>query len=166
MSRTQLLTSIAAAKKIVCVTYTNPFSAGNDSHQDVQIGIDTKTVACGSGHLANTDPGDIAITTSDASGPMRYITFGFVGHMIQESDAWASKGGQKWNYNFKYEPFTCALPLSKELSEKITALCMKHNAKRTNLFNSRLCGYGKGFKPVLLDLFADESMKITCSSTV
>ena len=166
MSRTKLLTAIGAANKIVCVTYTNPFSAGHDSHQDVQIGIDTKTVACGSGHLANTDPGDIAITTSDASGPMRYITFGFVGHMIQESDAWASKGGQKWAYNFKYEPFTGALPLTPELSEKITALCMKHNAKRNNLFNSRLGGYGKGFKPVLLDLFADESIKITWSDKI
>jgi hypothetical protein len=153
--RLAAVTAVMNAVKIVCVTYTDDFSAGGNAYNDLKIGLQAKTVACNSGHLANTTAGDIVMVRSS-----KHITFGIIQEPIGTSDAWSSQGGEAWKYNFHYLPITAILEMDARFKQMVRDHCEANGVKHTCMFNSRLCGYGEKYKPVLKDLFSDERMEM------
>jgi hypothetical protein len=151
----RLLLAVTNAVKIVCVTYTDEFSAGGDAYNDLKIGHQAKIVACNSGHLSNTKAGDIVMIRSS-----KHITFGIIQEPIGTSDAWSSQGGESWKYNFRYLPITAILEMDTGFKQMVRDHCESNGVKHGCMFNSRLCGYGEKYKPVLKDLFSDERMKL------
>ena len=153
--RLAAVTAVMNAVKIVCVTYTDDFSAGGNAYNDLKIGLQAKTVACNSGHLSNTKAGDIVMIRSS-----NHITFGIIQEQVGTSDAWSSHGGESWKYNFRYLPITDILEMSPAFKQMVLYHCTTNGVKHGCMFNSRLCGYGEKYKPVLKDLFSDERMEM------
>jgi len=151
--RLAAVTAVMNAVKIVCVTYTDGFSAGGNAYNDLKIGLQAKTVACNSGHLANTTAGDIVMIRSS-----NHITFGIIQEPVGTSDAWSSQGGESWKHNFSYLPITAILEINAGFKQMVRDHCDANGVKHGCMFNSRLCGYGEKYKPVLKDLFSDERM--------
>jgi hypothetical protein len=153
--RLAAVTAVMNAVKIVCVTYTDGFSAGGNAYNDLKIGLQAKTVACNSGHLSNTKAGDIVMIRSS-----KHITFGIIQEPVGTSDAWSSQGGEAWKYNFHYLPITAILEMDAGFKQMVRDHCEANGVKHGCMFNSRLCGYGEKYKPVLKDLFSDERMEM------
>ena len=135
---------------VLCISYVNEFSVGKSSLQDLAIGIASKAVACNNIILNKTPNGSYGIVTcQDASGKkLDKCVIGIIDEMIDASTIWrdyARATGQErtdhvWKYGRKFTPITPIL--------SIAILKSEFEIPRT-LFNSRLCGYGKGFAGIV-----------------
>lgn len=127
---------------VVCVAYTNKYSVGHKSVQDLHIGITAKTVASNQDVLDRTPDGSYVIVTcqDDRGRPNSKCVIGRLGGHRGPAVMWKEfarttrqTGGHVWSFAREFTPLTPVL--------SVAALRKEFDIPR-NLFNSRLCGYG------------------------
>ena len=143
------------ATKIICVTYTNEHSVNNDSYRDLQIGLENRVVGSGTGHLVYANTYDIVIIRSK-----NHLMFAVLNEILPGCNAWSSHGGENWQTNFSITPITGIIEKTLKFEDILRTYHAQHNVKYGCMLNSRLCGYGEKYKPVLKSLFLDEHITL------
>jgi hypothetical protein len=126
---------------VVCVAYTNEYSVGHKSEQDLLIGIMGKAVASNQKVLDRTPDGSyVIVTCQDDRGRLSKCVIGRLGGHRSPTVMWkefaritGQTGGHVWKYVRDFTPLTPVL--------SVHALREEFYVPRS-LFNSRLCGYG------------------------
>jgi hypothetical protein len=154
-TRKSALEIVDKAKKIICVTYTNEHSVNHDSYRDVQIGLENRVVGSGTGHLVYANTDDIVIIRSK-----NHLMFAVLNEILPGCNAWSSHGGENWQTNFSITPLTGIIERTPTFEEMLRIYHAQHNIKYGCMLNSRLCGYGEKYKPVLKSLFLDENITL------
>lgn len=143
----EMMTLAVDSGQIICVKYTNNQSADNNGYKDLKTGRQNHLVASNLGHLGHAKKDDIVMICSDD-----HIDFGIILEKVEPSDIWQAEGGKKWKYNFRYHPIAEDLEFST-IKQMVNFLAKELEVTDKNMFNTRLCGYGERFRPVLKALF-------------
>jgi hypothetical protein len=127
--------------RLACVTYTDEFSAGNRSLNDLRISYENKVFAAGMNRLKLFDHGDYVIicATEDRK---RYCFIALIIQKLEEPlKDWHNQGGMIWKYNFYIKPLTKIVEISKKTSirNKCDEICTRLGFNENNLFNMRFC---------------------------
>lgn len=132
---------------VVCVAYTNEYSVGHKSEQDLLISFLAKAVASNQPVLDRTPDGSyVIITCQDKKGRVSQCVIGTVGAHREPTSLWRTfarmtgqEGGHTWKYCRDFTPLTPVLSVHALREEADPA--MKRHVDR--MFNSRFCAYGQ-----------------------
>jgi hypothetical protein len=143
---------------IRCVTYSDEFSAGHCSYNDIIIGIEHGVVGCGSKVFNASKPGDLVIINGKKD-KKRYVVIGILCEkLVSCCDVWAKNGGVYWPYNWTYKPITNLFQYDEATKNRAKQISEIYSLNHKILFNSRFCS--KKLKPMvdmLIDLFSNNS---------
>jgi hypothetical protein len=137
--------------KVRCIRYTDKFSAGHCSYNDLLIGAKYQTVGCNSTTLGAGRPGELVIVVANR-GKERFFTIGTLDQRLLECNLWADEGGHVWANNFTYTPLIGIHAVSPAIKELVATLCTKYLVDPRYVMHSRFCG--ERYAPVLRDLVA------------
>jgi hypothetical protein len=137
--------------KVRCVTYTDAFSAGHCSYNDLLIGAKHNVVGCNSKVFGAGRPGDLVIITAN-KGKERFFTIGTLDQRLITCNLWADDGGHVWTYNSIYTPLIGIHAVTPAIKEMLATICTKYLVDPRYVMHSRFCG--ERYAPVLRDLVA------------
>lgn len=126
---------------VVCVAYTNKYSVGHKSEQDLLVGILGKAVASNQPVLDRTPDGSyVIVTCQDEKGRLSKCVIGRAGRHREPTMMWKEfaritrqEGGHVWKCAREFTPLTPVLSVHTLREEFDIPQYM---------FHSRLCGYG------------------------
>jgi hypothetical protein len=148
---------------VICVTYTDEFSNNRNSHVDIEIGSKHKMVASNSPLLNKAKSGTIVqIVAAKNQKNRRQIQFGFLDRKIDgECHLWENAGpnGRVFKYHWTFTPLTDVLYMH-EIREIIERIAERMNIDTRQMFNSRLCGWGAQYIPIMQEVIETRAIPL------
>jgi hypothetical protein len=138
--------------QVSCVTYTDEFSNHNDSYVDLEIGAQHNIVASNGVALQNGKAGALVqIIATKKNLNKRRIQYVILERQISgPCRLWENAGpnGRQFKYHWTFIPLTCILDINIVI-EPIREISQRMDLNIKNLYNSRLCGYGVKYIPLI-----------------
>lgn len=148
---------------VICVPYTDKFSNNNDSHVDIRIGNEHNIVASNQAILKCAEPGTVVIiVATKVNKNRRQLQFGVLCRKIEgECRMWenASPNGRAFKYHWTFKPLTDILYMY-EVSGLIDDIAKRMQIDIKYMFNSRFCGYGIKYIPLIQEVIATRAIPI------
>lgn len=148
---------------VICVTYTDEYSNNRDSHLDLEIGSEHRMVASNQLILNNAKPGTLVqIVAAKKQKNRRQVQFGFLDRKIEgECRLWenASPNGRTFQYHWTFTPLTDILYMH-EVHGLIERIAERMNINTKYIFNSRFCGYGLKYIPLMQEVIATRAIPL------
>ena len=148
---------------VICVTYTDEYSNNRDSHLDLAIGAEHRMVASNQLILNNAKPGTLVqIVAAKKQVNRRRVQFGFLERKIEgECRLWenASPNGRTFKYHWTFTPLTDILYIH-EVRGMLDRIAERMNIDTKYIFNSRFCGYGLKYIPLMQEVIASRAIPL------
>lgn len=135
--------NIKKGVKLMCVSYTHDYSAGNNAFNDLMISFNKHILAAGSKRLDKFKDGDYIIICGENKKSKKRMCF--LAKIETKLDDilmdWKDEGGKEWPYNFSITPLSGITDISPSSSsrKKMSSIFEQNNLNLNNLFNSRFC---------------------------
>lgn len=138
--------------QVICVSYTDPLSVGNNSFIDLQISCRHNVVSSNQTELDQAEQGSLAIVRCSSKKDGCYAVIGLLGPHVPDCKVWADRGGGFFKYAREFTPVTDVFPIDS-IKDKWNATCQVHEVTKNpkNMFNMRFCKLGRWFIPALHD---------------